>query len=116
MRQSDLLLSLMLSPHPSYPPLEMAACGRPVVTTTFGAKTAERLRALSPHIIATLPTIEGVAGGLEAAVLRLSLPGQGEIDLPGSWSEAFSRELPRILRAFAEVVLSRRSSPRDGAP
>ena len=44
MRESDVLLSLMLAPHPSYPPLEMAACGGPAVTTVFGPKTREKLR------------------------------------------------------------------------
>ena len=43
MRESDILLSLMLSPHPSYPPLEMAACGGLVATTTFANKSASGL-------------------------------------------------------------------------
>src|SRR6266511_1223882 len=50
-RTADLLLSLMFSPHPSYPPLEMAASGKLVVTNSFSVKTAERMRALSPNIL-----------------------------------------------------------------
>ena len=43
MRESDVLLSLMMSPHPSYPPLEMAACGGVAVTTVYANKDAARL-------------------------------------------------------------------------
>ena len=43
MRESDVGLSLMLSPHTSYPPLEMAACGVPCVTTSYATKTPTRL-------------------------------------------------------------------------
>src|SRR5262249_13719400 len=50
LRQADILLCPMLSPHTSYPVLEMAACGGVVVTTTFRNKTAEKLRSLSPQI------------------------------------------------------------------
>ncbi|MBV8913517.1 MAG: hypothetical protein JOZ05_10820, partial [Acetobacteraceae bacterium] len=67
MREADLLICLMMSPHPSYPPLEMAQCGRPVVTTTYAGKTSERLQALSPNIIAVPPTIDAVAQGIRQA-------------------------------------------------
>ena len=38
LRQSAVGLSLMVSPHPSYPPLEMAYLGMLVLTNRFGAK------------------------------------------------------------------------------
>ncbi|MDZ7781803.1 MAG: hypothetical protein U5K56_02270 [Halioglobus sp.] len=38
LRQSGIGLSLMISPHPSYPPLEMAYAGCVTVTNTFEAK------------------------------------------------------------------------------
>ena len=38
LRASDIGLSLMLSPHPSYPPFEMAASGLTVVTNNFSTK------------------------------------------------------------------------------
>ena len=40
-------LSLMMTPHPSLVPLEMAAAGMPVVTNTFENKTAEALAEIS---------------------------------------------------------------------
>lgn len=54
-------ISLMVSPHPSYPPLEMAAFGMHVITNSFGNKNLESfsvdgniisLERLSPHTIA----------------------------------------------------------------
>src|SRR6202007_712854 len=60
-RTADLLLSLMLSPHPSYPPLEMAASGKLVVTNSFSVKTAERMHAFSPNIIVADPNAECIA-------------------------------------------------------
>ena len=68
MRESDILLSLMLSPHPSYPPLEMAASGGLVVTTSFGNKSAKALASLSANIIAVPPTLEDIEAGLASAV------------------------------------------------
>jgi hypothetical protein len=40
MRASDLGLALMYTPHPSYPPLDLAACGAVATTNKFGAKTS----------------------------------------------------------------------------
>jgi glycosyltransferase involved in cell wall biosynthesis len=38
MRRMDAGLCLMYTPHPSYPPLDLAACGAAVVTNAFGVK------------------------------------------------------------------------------
>lgn len=59
----DFGLSLMHSPHPSHPPIEMAASGVRVVTNTFGPKD---LSALSPAIL----SCEGTAPALGAALSR----------------------------------------------
>ena len=105
MRESDILLSLMLSPHPSYPPLEMAASAGLVVTTTFANKSASALAAMSPNIIGVAATIEDVAAGLAAAAARLDdwparLRGAA-IDLPGTWAESFDAILPGLLDELA---------------
>jgi hypothetical protein len=59
MQRAKVGLALMLSPHPSYPPLEMAAFGMRVVTNNFGPKDmsrfGDRIDAVSevaPHAIA----------------------------------------------------------------
>ena len=119
MRESDILLSLMLSPHPSYPPLEMAACGGLVVTTTFANKSASALAAMSPNIIGVAATIEDVAAGLAAAAARLDdwparLRGAA-IDLPATWAESFDDILPGLLHEFALLQGPARPASAHGA-
>lgn len=64
LRTVDIGLSLMLSPHPSHPPLEMAAAGVRVVTNRFANKDLSRL---TPAILSVDPTARAVAAGLSAA-------------------------------------------------
>lgn len=102
-RTADLLLSLMLSPHPSYPPLEMAASGKLAVTNSFSVKTAERLRAFSPNIVVAEPTAESVAAALENAAGRINagLPSydpSGAVTLPSNWDDSLGEILPVLLQ------------------
>ncbi len=60
----DIGLSLMLSPHPSHPPIEMAAAGARVVTNTFAGKC---LSSLTPSIHSVQPTAEEVSAALREA-------------------------------------------------
>lgn len=60
----DLGLSLMYSPHPSHPPLEMAAAGVRVVTNGFGPKDLSRL---SPAILSVPATAPDLADALGTA-------------------------------------------------
>lgn len=62
--ETDLGLSLMYSPHPSHPPIEMAASGCQVVTNSFGAKD---LSTLSPAIHSAAPTTPAIAAALSRA-------------------------------------------------
>ena len=115
MRESDILLSLMLSPHPSYPPLEMAACGGLAVTTAFANKTSEALAELSANIIGIPPTLEGISEGLEAAVARLDdVEGRraaAAINLPASWRSSVAEVVPRL---FDELAVLQGSPVREG--
>jgi hypothetical protein len=65
LRESAVGLSLMISPHPSYPPLDMAHLGMLVVTNRFGAKDLstwhENVRS-APAL-----TAEGIAAALREA-------------------------------------------------
>jgi glycosyltransferase involved in cell wall biosynthesis len=106
MRRCDVLLSLMLSPHPSYPPLEAAACGTRVVTNTYGTKTQARLDALSPHFLAVEPTPEAVADALiRAAQERRNSANPAHdkpsVALPLSWEDALEGVIDR---AAAELL------------
>jgi hypothetical protein len=109
LRGTDLGLSLMLSPHPSYPPLELAACGAEVVTNSYGVKTADRLRALAPRLRVALPEIDAVTTELLAAAAaieqRLStsgdalpLPQDSELTglVPSDWETAFAPVLEAL--------------------
>lgn len=62
--QTDIGLSLMLSPHPSHPPLEMAASGVRVVTNNFSTKN---LAAISPAIQSVSPTPKALSEALKTA-------------------------------------------------
>ncbi|SLN56861.1 hypothetical protein ROJ8625_02841 [Roseivivax jejudonensis] len=61
---SDLGLSLMYSPHPSHPPIEMAASGMRVVTNGFGPKDLSRL---TPAILSADPEPRALAAALSRA-------------------------------------------------
>ena len=103
----DVGLSLMMSPHPSLVPLEMAAAGLRTVTNTFANKTAERLAAVSPNLIAIPPTVDGIADGLTEAIRRAGdLKGRladARIDWPTNWTDAFSPETMERLQRFLSV-------------
>ena len=103
----DVGLSLMMSPHPSLVPLEMAAAGLRTVTNTFANKTAERLAAVSPNLIAVPPTVEGIADGLTEAIRRAGdLKGRladARIDWPTNWTDAFGSETEARLQKFLSV-------------
>ncbi|MCC6763594.1 MAG: glycosyltransferase [Deltaproteobacteria bacterium] len=66
----DVGLALMLTPHPSLVPLEMAAAGLVTVTNTWANKTAEALRVLSRNLVPVPPTLDGVRTGIVEAVRR----------------------------------------------
>jgi O-antigen biosynthesis protein len=92
-RSSDLMLSLMLSPHPSYPPLEMAACGKRVITNTCSVKTQHRLSSISTNIIAVEPNIEAISTAIqhEAALINAGIIAgdvNGAIRMPATWRES----------------------------
>lgn len=100
LRGCDVGLSLMLSPHTSYPPLEMAASGASVVTNTFANKDAARLAGYSPNIIPVAPTVESITDGLLEAAARVddldARRDGSRVDAPASWEKAFAPVLPTL--------------------
>jgi glycosyltransferase involved in cell wall biosynthesis len=112
---ADILLSLMLSPHPSYPPLEMALCGHPVVTNVFANKTAERLSRYSRNIIGVEATIEDIAEGLRTAVNisnHASAQAALESNIPQTWDEA----LAGLAGALFDRLLALYGAPQPFTP
>ncbi len=63
---SSIGLSLMVSPHPSYPPLEMAAFGMSVLTNRYDNKRLDETVA-NVHSLASM-TPEAICAGLSALV------------------------------------------------
>jgi hypothetical protein len=66
-RSVDVGLSLIYSPHPSYPPFDLAANGAVVVTNQFGAAKMDLSR-YSPNILCVEPSVSGLVAGLRRAV------------------------------------------------
>jgi beta-1,2-rhamnosyltransferase WsaF-like protein len=99
---SDVLLSLMLSPHTSYPPLEMAAAGGIVVTNTYGPKTAEALAAISQSILAAAPEVDALVATLRRAV-AMPAPATQEMTLPATWDAALSEVVPWVATQVREL-------------
>ena len=106
LRDADILLCPMLSPHTSYPVLEMAACGGLAVTNTFGTKTVDRLTAISDRIVASKPTIEGFAEALTRTVhrLRAGAVGDDPPNLPTDWDAALAPVTAEIVHRFREIT------------
>lgn len=99
LRNYDVGLSLMLTPHPSLVPIEMASAGLLTVTNTFETKTAERLTAISSNLIAAEPSIEGVTAGLASAAARVDdhaarIRG-ASVDWSSDWEESLNDDVMR---------------------
>ena len=75
---AHLGVSLMASPHPSYPPLEMAARGLVVVTNRWGPKD---LATVSDRLVSCAPDATDVARALAEAEARHRTGGDPTLDL-----------------------------------
>lgn len=104
MRSADIVLSLMLSPHTSYPPIEGAASGAVAVTNVFANKTAEALTRLSPNLVGVPPTLEGVVEGLRIATerVRTNAVAAAPLDVPADWAQSFEPCIEPLLELLAD--------------
>jgi hypothetical protein len=89
----DMGMSLMLSPHPSLVPLEMAAAGMPTITNTCENKTANKLMAISSNLIGIEPTVNGISAGLTEGYNRVNnykerIAG-ADVNWPTDWDKVF---------------------------
>lgn len=105
LRDADVLLCPMLSPHTSYPVLEMAASGGIAVTNTFLTKTEAALQAISPSIIAAEPTMEGFTTGLVRAARQVNMatPRETQLNMPRDWGislDHIAQRITEVLRAL----------------
>lgn len=87
----DVGLSLMYTPHPSYPPLDLAASGALVVTNRFGCK--QSLSQYSDSIICADPDVYSLVAAIEQAIASVnqgSLTKKRDSKLPGTWQESLA--------------------------
>jgi hypothetical protein len=95
----DVGLSLMSTPHPSYPPLDLAASGAVVVTNRFGNKTD--LSGYSPNLICADLERDALVDALRSAVTLASDPQRREQNyrnngLVVDWQQAFGGVIKKL--------------------
>jgi O-antigen biosynthesis protein len=98
-------ISLMLSPHPSYPPLEMAEAGVLAITNKYGCKDLSRrfpdiisIEQVDPELLAE--AIEVAVRDAEARRIGRILPRQSPHDLPCDAQRRYSpQKLADIIRS-----------------
>ena len=66
----DIGISLMATPHPSYPPLDLASAGAVVITNGYGVK--DNLKAYSQNIITCKLTTEDLMEGIKKALSMIN--------------------------------------------
>ncbi len=105
LREHDVGLSLMYTPHPSLVPIEMASAGLLTVTNTFENKTAAALAEISPNLIAAEPTVDAVAEALAGALSAVSDHERrargAAVNWSSDWGESFGDELMEWIEAVA---------------
>lgn len=97
----DVAVSLMLAPHPSYPPLELASLGAAVVTTKYENKTD--LSAYSKNIIITDSTIPALLEALQTAAgidHQTRTANAKAIALPATWHDALGDVVKKVGKTF----------------
>jgi hypothetical protein len=98
LRDMHLGLSLMASPHPSYPPLDLAASGAFVVTNSWPGK--QSLSAISDRIIERPPVLEELVCGIREGVRLVESGARGHgLSSPymSTWREALDESLTWML-------------------
>lgn len=102
-RKCDVGLSLMSTPHPSYPPLDLAASGAIVVTSSWGPKTD--LGRYSENILMAPPEPGALVAALGAAVRRAEDQQERRTryernGLERDWTRALAGAVDRIEHSY----------------
>jgi hypothetical protein len=106
LREMQVGLSLMASPHPSYPPLDMAQSGVVVVTNNFMRN--KNLHLKNANILAADPTVASLVSQLANAI---SLAGDPETvtrnlltsNIPQRWQDSFAESVAFIAKRHGLV-------------
>jgi SAM-dependent methyltransferase len=102
-RRVDLGLSLVATPHPSYPPLDLAACGAVALTNRWGSK--QSLSSYSANILSVDLDVGDLVDGIAQAVRLVDDDAQrvrnyGEQLLSRSWESSLESVLDRLSGEF----------------
>lgn len=102
----DLGVSLMASPHPSYPPLDLAASGSVVVTNEWPGKMS--FADVSPRILTAAPTVAALTEAIaKGATLVESVAGEPFEPAPTPYFEPWKANLAGVVdhlaRRFGDV-------------
>ncbi len=106
LQNSDLLLCPMISPHTSYPVLEMVACGGISITNVFLTKTESLLHSISPNIIAVEPTVDCFVQGLRSGAKR-AIEQNSRIDnllMATNWNESLQNAVDKFCSIISLMV------------
>jgi hypothetical protein len=109
LREHDVGLALMYTPHPSLVPIEMASAGMLTVTNSFENKTPEALSAISTNLITAEPTVEDVAAALRRAAAGVDDVARRVRGSQVNWSRSWDD-------SFGEAVLATVLAALDRAP
>lgn len=102
-RKCDMGLSLMDTPHPSYPPLDLAASGAVVITNRFGNKTT--LDAYCRNILCASATTQDLLVALRQGVelvndKQLRLSNFENAGIPRDWRKTLEEPLSEVVGLF----------------
>lgn len=102
----DLGLSLMASPHPSYPPMDLAASGSVVVTNRWPGKRS--FASVSDRVVDAEPTVEGIVEAIAKATVLVDAVAREPFEPADSpsfapWSTNLSPVVDHLAREFGDV-------------
>ena len=110
LREHDVGLALMYTPHPSLVPIEMASAGMLTVTNSFENKTAEAMTTISSNLITAEPSIDGVATALTEAARGVGdfhrRARGSDVQWSCDWQESFGDDLMRWVEDVLEPSAS----------
>lgn len=99
LRKARLGVSFMVSPHPSYPPLEMAANGVKVLTNTYGQKDLSELHG---NIISTDAVDPGAMAEMLRRMAETEASGKSRVD----WFFGGKNNLDQVAESVAREIAS----------
>ena len=102
----DAALVLMDTPHPSYPPYDLAAAGAAVLTNTHGSKTD--LSDISANILTAPSSVDGLAEGLAGwpRWVRTTTSARATVPATAScaWDVALDDVVGSLVARYAPVL------------